>query len=202
MRELKRRYTAPAASSKENAWECLIFTVLSARTRDEQTEIVFQELMRRWPTPQALASARLKDVEQVLQRIGLYRNKAKNVVALAQRLTQEYSGKVPHTLEELVGLPGVGLKTASCVLVYAYGQPAIPVDTHVHRIANRLGWVKEKIPERTAHALERNLPKDFWLDVNRVMVQFGREVCIPGKPRCPACPVRQWCAYPHKTKSA
>lgn len=199
---LKRRYTAPAASSKASPWECLVFTLLSARTRDEQTEVVFQDLLRRWPTPRDLAQARLTDVERVLNRIGLYKNKARNVVGLAQIVEQKYGGKVPQELEALVDLPGVGVKTASCVLVYAYGKPAIPVDTHVHRIANRLGWVKEKTPERTGRALEQTLPPEYWLDVNRAMVQFGREVCIPGKPRCPICPVRKWCAYPKKTKSA
>lgn len=202
MCELKRRYTAPAASSKTSPWECVVFTLLSARTRDEQTEVVFQELLRRWPTPRDLAQARVADVERVLNRIGLYKNKARNVVALAKVVEEKYGGKVPQELEALVDLPGVGVKTASCVLVYAFGKPAIPVDTHVHRIANRLGWVKEKTPERTGQALEQSLPRKYWMDVNRVMVQFGREICIPGKPRCPVCPVRTWCAYPKKTKSA
>lgn len=202
MRELKRRYTAPAASSKASPWECLVFTLLSARTRDEQTEVVFQELLRRWPTLSDLVQARVADVEKVLNRIGLYKNKARNVVASAKIIGEQYGGQVPHTLGELVNLPGVGIKTASCVLVYAYGKPAIPVDTHVHRIVNRLGWVKEKTPERTAQALKRVLPQEYWMDVNRVMVQFGREICIPGKPRCPVCPVKQWCAYPKKTKLA
>lgn len=202
MGELQRRYTAPAASSKASAWLCLVFTLLSARTRDEQTEVVFQDLLRQWPTSRDLSQAKIPEVERVLNRIGLYKNKARNVVALAKILEQTYGGKVPKTLEELVDLPGVGVKTASCVLVYAYGKPAIPVDTHVHRIANRLGWVKEQTPEHTAQALMRVFPPEHWMDVNRVMVHFGREICLPGKPRCPVCPVRQWCAYPKKTTSA
>ncbi len=193
---LKRRYTAPAASSKASPWECLVFTLLSARTRDEQTEVVLQELLRQWPTPRELAQAKVADVERVLQRIGLYKKKARNVVELARRIQNEYGGKVPQEFAALIDLPGVGVKTASCVLVYAYGKPAVPVDTHVHRIANRLGWVKEKTPERTAQALRVSLPPEYWMDVNRVMVQFGREVCIPGTPRCPRCPLRAWCAYP------
>lgn len=201
MQQLVTRYTEPAASSKETAWEVLVFTLLSARTRDEQTEVVFKELMRAYPGPQPLAQAQVKDVERLLQRIGLYKTKARNVVALAQRIQAEHAGKVPRTLEQLIDLPGVGVKTASCVLVYAYGLPAIPVDTHVHRIVNRLGWVKTNTPEKTGQALRSTLPKQWWLDINRVMVQFGRQVCIPGKPRCSQCPVSQWCAYPKKTKA-
>lgn len=199
MRELIREYTEPAASSKATAWEVLVFTLLSARTRDEQTEVVFLDLLRQYPGPQELAAARVPDVARILQRIGLYKTKARNVVALAKRIQNEYGGEVPRTLAQLIDLPGVGVKTASCVLVYAFHQPAIPVDTHVHRIANRLGWVKTKTPDKTGQALQATLPKEWWLDINRVMVQFGRAVCIPGKPRCPQCPVSQWCAYQKKT---
>lgn len=200
MRELIRRYREPAASSKETPWSVLLFTLLSARTRDEQTEAVFRELLFQYPGPSELSRARVKDVEHILKHIGLYKTKARNVVALAKRIQKEYGGEVPRSLEQLVDLPGVGLKTASCVLVYAFRQPAIPVDTHVHRIVNRLGWVRQSTPEKTAASLAVSLPKKWWMDINRVMVQFGRAVCIPGQPRCPQCPVRQWCAYPKKTK--
>lgn len=197
---LKNRYTGPAASEKNTPWEVLLFTVLSARTRDTQTEIVFQALMKRYPTIAALARARLPDVTRILRHIGLYRVKSKNVIALAQRLEQDYAGKVPARLEELVSLPGVGIKTASCVLVYAYAVPAIPVDTHVHRIVNRLGWVDQPTPECTGQALRATVPRTHWMDINRVMVEFGREICVPGRPKCSTCPVRQDCVYPHKTK--
>lgn len=201
MRELVKRYTGPAASSKDTPWEVLLFTLLSARTRDEQTEVVFQELLRQYPGPRELAQARVADVGRVLQRIGLYKTKARNVVALAQKLEKEYGGQVPRAPEQLTDLPGVGPKTASCVMVYAFHLLAIPVDTHVHRIVNRLGWVKESTPEKTATALQATLPKAWWTDINRVMVQFGRAVCVPGKPRCPECPVSRWCRYPKKTKA-
>lgn len=201
MQALVGQYTAPAASSKETAWEVLVFTLLSARTRDEQTELVFRDLLLNYPGPLELAEARVSDVARILQRIGLYKTKARNVVALAQRIQDEYAGQVPRTLEQLVDLPGVGVKTASCVLVYAFHQPAIPVDTHVHRIVNRLGWVKETTPEKTGTALMVTVPKKWWMDMNRVMVQFGRQMCIPGKPKCFQCPVSQWCAYPKKTKA-
>lgn len=199
IRVLKKRYKEPAASSKDTPWEVLLFTALSARTRDDQTEPAFRRLMARYPTVPALAKAKVADVEGVLMTIGLYRSKAKNVVALARTLVERHGGKVPADLDTLVELPAVGRKTASCVLVYAFGIPAIAVDTHVHRIANRLGWAKAKDPVRTEADLRRVLPKRHWLDVNRVMVSFGRDICVPGVPKCWRCPVAAWCTYPKKT---
>ncbi len=199
MRELKRRYREPAASSKDTPWEVLLFTALSARTRDDQTEPAFRRLMARYPTITALAKAKAGDVAAVLKTIGLYRTKAKNVVALAKVLVSRHGGTVPADLDALVELPAVGRKTASCVLVYAFGIPAIAVDTHVHRIANRLGWAKAKDPVGTEKDLRRVLPQKHWLDVNRVMVSFGRDVCIPGVPKCWTCPVARFCRYPKKT---
>ncbi len=199
MRELARRYAAPAASSKETPWEVLLFTALTARSKDEQVEPVFRRLMAAYPTPAALAKARVADVEQRIRTIGLYRTKAKNAVALARALMERHGGRVPADLDALVGLPAVGRKTASCTLVYAFGIPAIAVDTHVHRIVNRLGWTRTGTPEKTERALRAGLPRRHWLDVNRVMVQFGRDVCVPGKPKCWMCPVARWCAYPGKT---
>ncbi|HTM68163.1 MAG TPA: endonuclease III [Candidatus Binatia bacterium] len=199
MSVLERRYADPAASSKDTPWEVLLFTALTARSRDEQVEPVFRRLMARWPGPAALARARVKDVESVLRTVGLYRSKAKNAVALAKALMARHGGEVPADLDALVDLPAVGRKTASCTLVYAFGIPAIAVDTHVHRVTNRLGWVRERTPERTERALRERLPAKHWLEVNRVMVQFGRAVCVPGRPKCWMCPVARWCAYPHKT---
>ena len=118
---------------------------------------------------------------------------------MARAVTERHGGRVPRDFDALVALPGVGRKTASCVMVYAFGVPAIAVDTHVHRIANRLGWVRATTPEKTERALRATLPAKHWLDVNRVMVQFGRDVCVPGTPKCWACPVRASCAFPKKT---
>jgi endonuclease-3 len=199
MRTLKRRYPDRAASEKETPWEVILFTALTARSRDEQVEPVFRGLMRAYPTPAALADADVRDVMRRLRTIGLYRSKAKNIVALARALVERHGGKVPADLDALVALPGVGRKTASCTLVYAFGIPAVAVDTHVHRVVNRLGWVTQKTPEKTERALRAALPKRHWLDVNRVMVQFGRDICVPTTPKCWACPVAAWCAYPKKT---
>lgn len=201
MAALKRRYKAPAASSKDDPWEVLLFTLLSARTRDSQTEVVFRKLLQGYPTISSLADARLVDVQEILKTIGLYRGKARNVIALAKKVMAEHDGKVPRGMTELVDLPGVGRKTASCVMVYAYGKPAIAVDTHVHRIVNRLGWTRTNDAGKTEVALRDKLPEKHWLDINRVMVQFGRDICKPGLPRCGECPVRAWCAFPKKNLS-
>ena len=155
--------------------------------------------MAAYPGPKALAKARRTDVQRIIRTIGLYRSKATNAVALARMLVSRHGGRVPADLDALVDLPAVGRKTASCVMVYAFGEPAIAVDTHVHRIANRLGWVKEGTPEKTERSLRRTLPLGHWMDVNRVMVQFGRDICIPGRPKCWKCPVARWCGFPTKT---
>jgi len=199
MRRLRVRYRAPAASSKGTPWDVLLFTLLSARTRDEQTEIVFRRLKARFPTVRSLAAARPSAVRGILRSIGLFEAKTRNAIALAKALLARHGGGVPRTMDALVALPGVGRKTASCVMVYAFGIPAVAVDTHVHRITGRLGWVRTRTAEQTESALRRILPRRHWLDVNRVMVQFGRDICRPGVPLCWKCPVRRHCAYPKKT---
>lgn len=200
MAALTARYRDAAASAKRTPWRTVLFTMLTARSRDDQVEPAFRALMRTYPGPDALARARVTDVERHIRTIGLYRNKARLAVALARAVVSRHGGMVPADMDALVALPGVGRKTASCTLVYAFGIPAIPVDTHVHRIVNRLGWTRTTTPERTERRLRATLPRRYWLDVNRVMVQFGRDICVPGpSPRCPECPVRAWCAYPEKT---
>jgi endonuclease-3 len=199
MRTLEARYRDPAASSKNDPLDVLLFTMLSSRTRDDQTEIAFRRLKRRFPTVRRLAAAKTADVRRILRSIGLFGAKSRNAIALAKELVRRHGGVVPRTMDELVALPGVGRKTASCVLVYAFGIPAVAVDTHVHRIVGRLGWAREHTAERTEAALRRVLPRRHWLDVNRVMVQFGRDICRPGVPLCWKCPVRRHCAYPKKT---
>jgi endonuclease-3 len=199
LRALHKRYTDPAASSRRTPWEVVLFTMLTARARDEQVEPPFKRLMRKYPTPAALAKARLTDVRELLKTLGLYRNKSRLAVGLAKAVVRDHGGKVPADMDALVALPGVGRKTASCTLVYAFGIPAIAVDTHVHRIVNRLGWVKQPTPERTERALRATLPLKHWLQVNRVMVQFGRDICVPGRPKCWKCPVAAYCRFPNKT---
>lgn len=199
IKKLKQQYQARAYSQKKNPWQSLLFTLLSARTRDEQTEKVFCKLIAAFPSVEAMARARPKEIELYLKTIGLYRNKARAVSALARVLCDKYSCRVPNEIDALVELPGVGRKTANCAAIYGFGKLVMCVDTHVFRVTNRLGWVKTKTAEKTELALRKIVPKIFWLDLNRVMVQFGRTVCLPGKPKCWLCPVRDWCTYTNKT---
>ncbi len=199
MTALTRRYPAPAEAKKDTSWKVILFTALSARTRDSQTEPAFNRLIAAYPIPAKLARAREIDVARLLKTIGLYKSKAKNIVALAKAVTERHGGRVPEDMNALVALPAVGRKTASCVLAYAFGIAAIAVDTHVFRIVNRLGWAKENTPEKTERALRASVAERHWIEINRVMVPFGREIC--GRiPKCWRCPISKWCAFPKKTK--
>ncbi|MDE2590793.1 MAG: endonuclease III, partial [Patescibacteria group bacterium] len=152
----------------------LIGTILSARTRDENTSVVVRKLFSRYKTARALAGAKISDVEKIIKSTGFYHVKAKRIIEVASIIDSKYSGKVPQTLDKLIELPGVGRKTANCVLVYAFDKPAIPVDTHVHRISNRLGLVKTKTPEDTEIELMKKIPKEHWIRINDTFVMYGQ----------------------------
>jgi endonuclease-3 len=180
-------------STRYDKWKILISTILSARARDEVTEPVCNELFKKYPTKESLAKAKQKDVEKVIKRIGFYRNKAKNIIAASKAILEEFNGKVPKKKEDLMKLPGVGSKVAGCVRVYAFNQPSIPVDTHVHKIANRLGWVKTKSPIQTEKELEKIVPKKYWKLVNDLFVYHGKTICLSQIPRCSKCVVEKYC---------
>lgn len=177
----------------------LIGTILSARTRDESTSVVVRELFSKYKTARSLARAKLSDVEKIIKRTGFYHVKAKRIIEVASIIDSKYSGLVPKTMEELISLPGVGRKTANCVLVYAFDEPAIPVDTHVHRISNRLGLVKTKIPEETEVELMKKIPKKYWIRINDTFVMYGQNICKPISPMCPVCQIKKECSY-YKTR--
>ena len=177
----------------------LIGTILSARTRDESTSAVVRELFLKYKTARSLARAKLLDVEKIIKRTGFYHVKAKRIIAVASIIDKKYSGLVPKTMEELTSLPGVGRKTANCVLVYAFDEPAIPVDTHVHRISNRLGLVKTKIPEETEVELMEKIPKKYWIRINDTFVMYGQNICKPISPMCSVCQIKKECNY-YKTR--
>ncbi|MDE1770100.1 MAG: endonuclease III [Thaumarchaeota archaeon] len=177
----------------------LIGTILSARTRDESTSAVVRELFSKYKTADSLAKAKLSDVEKIIKRTGFYHVKAKRIIEVASIINSKYSGKVPKTIEELISLPGVGRKTANCVLVYAFDEPAIPVDTHVHRIANRLGLVKTKIPEETEIELMKKIPREYWIRINDTFVMYGQNICKPISPMCSVCQIKKKCNY-YKTR--
>lgn len=180
-------------SKSRNAYKMLISTILSARARDVVTLPVSKELFKKYPNVKSLANAKQKDVEKIIKRIGFYKNKAKNIIEAARTVQKKYKGKVPKEEKELRKLPGVGQKVAACMLVYAFGKPAIPVDTHVFRVSNRLGWVKTKTPEKTQPVLEKLIPKKYWMIVNEVLVLHGQTICLPQKPKCFKCPVEKYC---------
>ena len=179
----------------------LIGTILSARTKDESTARVSKELFKKYKTAKQLGGAKIKDIEKIIKSIGFYHVKARRIIEVSKIIDSQYKGKVPDNLEKLIELPGVGRKTANCVLVYAYEKPAIPVDIHVHRISNRLGLVQTKNPEDTEFELMKIIPKKFWLDINDTFVMYGQNICKPISPMCNVCKIKNSCNY-YKTKNA
>ncbi|MBI2147450.1 endonuclease III [Candidatus Woesearchaeota archaeon] len=166
---------------------------MSARSRDETTEAICERLFKKYPNAAALASAPPAAVERIIKKIGFYHNKAKHIIAASRIVVNKHHGKVPDTFDSLLQLPGVGRKVAGCVMVYAFHQDAIPVDTHVHRISNRLGWVATRTPEQTERELIRLVPRQYWQAVNDSMVSHGKRVCKPITPLCSACCVETYC---------
>ena len=179
----------------------LIGTILSARTKDESTTKVVKVLFSKYKNPKQLANAKLKDVEKIIKSIGFYHVKSKRIIEVAKIIDSKYKGKVPEDLDTLVELPGVGRKTANCVLVYAFEKPAIPVDIHVHRISNRLGLVETKNPEDTEQELMKKIDKKFWIDINDTFVMYGQNICKPISPMCDVCKIKQSCKF-YKSKNA
>lgn len=178
----------------------LIGTILSARTKDESTTKVVKALFSKYKNAKALANAKVKDVEKIIKPIGFYHVKSKRIIEVAKIVNSKYKGNVPENLDKLVELPGVGRKTANCVLVYAFEKPAIPVDIHVHRISNRLGLVNTKTPEETEQELMAKIPKKFWIDINDTFVMYGQNICKPISPMCNVCKIRNDCKF-YKSKS-
>ncbi len=173
----------------------LIGTILSARTRDENTRVAVRNLFSRFNDAKELADASVDEIEQLIRPAGFYRVKARRIKEIARIIAYEYDGRVPDTLEGLLRLPGVGRKTANCVLVYAFDKPAIPVDTHVHRIANRLGLVSSKSAEETEYMLMEKVDISYWKRINDTFVMFGQNVCRPIAPLCSICMLKDTCRY-------
>lgn len=172
----------------------LVSTMISLRTKDEVTLPASQRLLALAPDPRSLAEADVSAVEPAIYPAGFYKTKAKHLIETARRLVQDHGGRVPSRFDDLVRLPGVGRKTANLVLGLGFGIPAICVDTHVHRLTNRLGWAQTKTPAETEAELAVLLPIDFWIPINELFVRFGQEVCTPVSPRCTSvCPLDGCC---------
>jgi len=183
------------ASQPKNAFQVLISCLLSLRTRDSTTAKATKKLFLLANTPKEMIKLTTKQIEKAIYPVGFYRVKARRILDISKVLLDEYSGKVPDSLEELLLLKGVGRKTANIVIVYGFGKPGMPIDIHCHRIPNRLGWVQTKTPEQTEKVLRTLIPKRFWLDFNNTFVTFGQNVCTPVRPHCWKCPVTKYCRY-------
>lgn len=176
-------------------FKILIGTILSARTRDETTTNVVKRLFSRFKNPDELSRANLNEIKEIIQKIGFYNVKAIRIKKASKILVDKYNGKVPSNMKDLLTFPGVGRKTANCVLVYGFKKPAIPVDVHVHRIANRIGIANTKNPEDTEIVLQKSIDRKYWTAVNETFVVFGQNICLPIKPKCNQCRLTKICKY-------
>jgi endonuclease-3 len=195
---LDKRATALAqleAAEGGDPFRILIGTILSHRTRDENTTRATENLFSKYKTPSQLAAADPDIVRRLIRPSGFYNMKTRNIMIASRQLVEEFGGEVPDNEEDLLKLHSVGRKTANCVLVYAFNKPAIPVDTHVHRISNRLGIVSTKEPEETEAELVRKVPKKYWLELNDLFVRFGQTTCKPIGPHCSTCSLSGGCLY-------
>lgn len=181
--------------TRQKPFYVLIATILSQRTRDPQTDEASKRLFSKYPSPQALADAPLEDIENLITPVNFYKTKAKRIKEVSRIIVEDFGGDIPQSFEVLTKLPGVGRKTANCVLLYGFHQSALPVDTHVHRIANRLGWVKTDSPEKTEEALKSIIPSEWIALVNDLFVKHGQTFCSPMKPKCSDCPISSRCRY-------
>ena len=176
----------------KDPFKVLVATILSARTKDQTTAMVSKRLFKTVKKPKDLEKLSIKQLEKLLHPVGFYKNKAKFLKALPLKL-KEFNNKIPKTIDELTTLPGVGRKTANLVVGVAFKTPAICVDTHVHRITNRLGYVKTTSPFKTEMALRKKLPKKYWISLNTYFVAFGQNLCNPISPWCSKCPIENYC---------
>ncbi|MBQ8460133.1 endonuclease III [bacterium] len=172
----------------------LISCILSLRTNDKTTYPATLRMLKLAKTPQEMMQVNVEDLEKAIYPVGFYKNKAGQIIELSKILVEKYNGKVPCNIDELCKFRGVGRKTANLVLSRGFNTPAICVDVHVHRIFNRLGYLKTKNPEETEFALRKKLPKKYWIPINTLLVTHGQNVCKPIKPMCNKCPVEKYCA--------
>ena len=195
---LAKRYPQKADMDLGNPKDTLIGILLSARTRDSQVLKIYPAFKKKFPTFLSLTASTPGEIAKSISTIGLYKSKAKAIHGLAIRIMNDYAGKVPGSFDDLVTLPGVGRKTANCVLNYVFDEPTVCVDTHVFRIAHRLGWSRGKTPLAVELDLQRLVPKRDWPLINKTFVHFGRDLCQPIRPKCAECPVAKYCEHGRK----
>jgi endonuclease-3 len=195
METLAATYHGRGSVELGDPFRVLVATIISQRTREEQTTAVSERVFARYPDARTLAAASEPELYDLLAGSEYREAKAPRLIETARILVERYGGQVPDDLDALLTLPGVGRKTANCVLIYAFNKEAICVDIHCHRITNRLGWVHTKTPDQTERALEAVMPRDLWAGSNRLFLQHGRTLCLPSRPLCTRCPVRSSCEY-------
>ncbi|MDY0132416.1 MAG: endonuclease III [Desulforegulaceae bacterium] len=192
-----KKWNAPVitfiAIKGASPYEILISTLLSLRTKDEVTIEATIKLFKKANTPYEMLKLSKEEIEKLIYPVGFYPTKAGRILQISEILINKYNGEVPDTMEELLELPGVGKKTANLVLAEGYNIPAICVDVHVHRISNRIGYVKTKNPNQTEDVLRKKLPKKYWIIYNEILVAFGQTICRPVSPFCSKCPVIDYC---------
>jgi len=176
-------------------FKILIGTILSARSRDENTSKIVRKLFQKYKNARELANADLNDIKSIIRSIGFYNTKAERIKQVSKIIVEKFHGIVPNEVEDLLELPGVGRKTANCVLVYAFNKPAIPVDIHVHRISNRIGIVKTPNPKQTEEELIKIIDRKYWLILNNTFVRYGQNICLPIRPKCEICSLKEVCNY-------
>jgi len=181
------------AESSQDPFQILISCILSLRTQDATTEQASRRLFALADTPTGMSKLSTKKIEKAIFPVGFYRTKARNIREISRVLIKDYSGRVPDEIDELLKLKGVGRKTANLVVTLGYCKPGICVDTHVHRISNRWGYVRTRNPKETEVALRTKLPRQYWMEYNDLLVTFGQNVCRPISPICSQCPVERYC---------
>jgi endonuclease-3 len=197
IRNAIRQFELPSVNIIETGsnspWAVLVSTIISLRTKDKVTLEASRRLLNKAPDPFKLLTMTPGSIAALIYPAGFYNVKAENLLKIADILVKDHSGKVPDSADKLKKLPGVGLKSANLILGLAFGIPAICVDTHVHRIANRKGWVKTKTPEETEKELTKILPEKWWIEINTILVSFGSNICLPVSPKCSECPLSSNC---------
>jgi len=177
----------------KNPYLVLICCILSLRTNDKTTYPASLRMMALAKTPEEMSLVKLSELEKAIYPVGFYSNKARQIIELSKELVKNYNSVVPDDIDELIKFNGVGRKTANLVLAKGFNKPAICVDVHVHRIFNRLGYIKTSAPEETEFALRKKLPKKYWIDINTLLVTLGQNICKPQKPMCNNCPISKFC---------
>lgn len=197
LKQVNASFTIPAVTQISNKsrspFMVLISCILSLRTKDNTTAQASERLFRLAKTPETMSRLSNSAIEKAIYPVGFYRNKAKVIKNISTELIEKYHSKVPDTIDDLLAFKGVGRKTANLVVTMGYGKPGICVDTHVHRITNRWGYVKTKTPEETEFALRKKLPKRYWIIINNLLVTFGQNICKPISPLCTQCRIHIYC---------